>query len=223
MKFLSASPAAGHVSAATLAAAFVLLLSAPAARAIGSFGKPPSAPPQVTTATNFTWADPFADDGVAKAGLDAVCTATSTFPAMLYLLHDLYDRPPLGLWTWGDALKAFFRGREYPGGWEGQDRHLHDRELVLMEMRDVPEKVRQWIEDQDDNDGEGKGLFAVYDRPDDENVQVEGLAAKVPEGLKRHEKAILENRVVIFAPGALYRILPLWVGKGSPCEGECAA
>jgi hypothetical protein len=28
------------------------------------------------------------------------------------------------------------------------------------------------------------------------------------------------NRVVIFAPGAVYEVLPLFVAEGSGCEGE---
>jgi hypothetical protein len=207
-----------------------LLALAPAALAIGPQRPPP--PPEVTLAKNFAWSDPWsANSSFLLEGLEAACTAEREFTggAKLFLLHDLFESYPLGLAPWADALKLFFKGREYPGEFDGWDHHLHDRELVLMPYLEIPRRVREWIAEQDKTDGPGKGLFAVYDLPDDaeatkdpkvKKTKVKGPAAEIPEELELHRRRIEEHRIAIFAPGALYSILPLWVAEGSDCEGQ---
>ncbi|KAK7946441.1 uncharacterized protein PG986_010762 [Apiospora aurea] len=169
--------------------------------------------PGATTATkNFRWKNPFSDEAAAASNLLLLkpsCSATRSFKAHQYLLDDLKEAPPLGLGPYADRLKAFFQGREYPGSWDGLDPHGYDRNVVLMEWEDAPVAVRAWIDEQakqkktEKTDGEkkkedlsGKGLFAVY----------------------RKARAPKDHKVIIFAPGAIYETLPLWVAEGSDCE-----
>ncbi|KAK2011655.1 hypothetical protein LZ32DRAFT_659477 [Colletotrichum eremochloae] len=207
---------------ASLSLAAALLLTGTGTAAIG---KPPAPQAKTTMADNFPWRDPFAA-GTAGA-YAAVCEASATFPAAQYTLHDLFDKPPTGLFHYGDGLKAFFSGREYPGGWAGLDRHMYDRNLLMMEYADVPPRARAWIEaqeraaDGDDNDdGAGKGLFAVFDKPASPEDKVTERVVVPPEG--EVDRALDGNRVVIFAPGALYHVLPLFVADGSDCEDTLA-
>ncbi|KAK2053127.1 hypothetical protein LY76DRAFT_525258 [Colletotrichum caudatum] len=177
-------------------------------------------------ADNFPWRDPFAADG----DYAAACEASATFPAAQYTLHDLFDKPPTGLFNYADGLRAFFAGREYPGGWAGLDRHMYERNVLVMEYADVPPRARAWIEAQerraaDDDDagaGGGKGLFAVFDKPASAEDKVTQRVAVPPEGEGEVDRALDASRVAIFAPGALYHVLPLFVADGSDCEDALA-
>lgn len=200
-----------------------------AVAAFGAHNQPPKG--EVTKTDNFVWADPFHDHRLAHK-LTAACTVERTFHAREFLLHDLYEHDPKGLWAYGDALKTIFKGRPYPGGWDGLDPHMYDRPLLLMDYVDVPLAVREWIEegerevdDEDLGDAgdaekkkeiEGrKNLFAVFERP----TEPEQKVTKTVVPAKTAAKAALlrpldAKRVVIFAPGALYGILPLWAAAG---------
>ncbi|KAK1673792.1 hypothetical protein BDP55DRAFT_669236 [Colletotrichum godetiae] len=179
-------------------------------------GKPPMPQAKTTMADNFPWRDPF-----TSATTDAytpTCSSSKTFSATQYTLHDLFDKPPTGLFPWGDGLKTFFSGREYPGGWAGLDRHMYDRNVLMMEYADVPVRVREWIEEEERADGTGKGLFAVFEKP-------AGEGDKVTERVEIADEVDREldgGRVAIFAPGALYPVLPLFVADGSDCEATLA-
>lgn len=191
---------------------FALLLS-PAVAMIGppAGENKPLIPPKVdpTKLENFTWSDPFSSPRLAD--FDVACTSQHTFTASEYQLHDLQLEEPKGLGPYGDALKALFGGRPYPGGWEGMDAHGYERNLLKMEYADVPVRVREWIEEQEETDGPGKGLFGVYDKP--------GQGERVTGAAKLTNVDSARSLVVIFAPGAMYETLPLWVAEGSDCEG----
>ncbi|KAK8073942.1 hypothetical protein PG994_004841 [Apiospora phragmitis] len=222
--------------ASKLATAFLLcslsLLGSPASAQESinvGFGNPkperPGGPGAATATKDFRWKDPFSPGAAAAASSDMLllkpsCSATRSFQAHQYLLDDLNEAPPLGLGPYADRLKAFSQGREYPGSWDGVDPHGYDRNVVLMEWDDVPAAVRAWIDEQaktkkkkgvkeesgkggktkmtdkEKEDRSGKGLFAVY----------------------RKARAPKDHKVVIFAPGAIYETLPLWVVEGSDCE-----
>ncbi|KAK1982992.1 hypothetical protein LZ30DRAFT_589375 [Colletotrichum cereale] len=189
-------------------------------------GKPPVPQAKTTMADNFPWRDPFAT-GTAAAAYAPACEASATFPARQYTLHDLSDKPPTGLSHYADGLKAFFAGREYPGGWAGLDRHMYDRNVLLMEYADVPPRARAWIEAQervsaadDDAAAAGKGLFAVFDKPASADDKVTERVAVPAEG--DVDRALDADRVAIFAPGALYHVLPLFVADGSDCQDALA-
>lgn len=179
---------------------FVLLASALA----DSRGPPAPAanvPPKVepTKLDNFTWADPFSSRKDHQ--FYPACESFRTFSASEFQLHDLSEPEPEGLLPYREPLMASFYGRPYPGGWNGIDAHGYERNLLKMEYQEVPTQVREWIEVQERVEGPGKGLFAVFTK------------AGVSETTDADEK------IVVFAPGALYETLPLWVSQDSGCEG----
>lgn len=161
----------------------------------------------------FVWADPFPQ---SAQSYEPTCEAAKHFWGLEYTLHDLTNDPPKGLKPWAEGLKGFFKQRQYPGGWSGYDRHGYDRTIMKMEYTDVPVEVRQWIENEARTDGPGKGLFGVFRKPTDAEEAIEE-AIKFDAEVDRADDT---NKVLIFAPGAIYHILPLWVAGESSCKGE---
>ncbi|KAH8785190.1 hypothetical protein F5883DRAFT_445083 [Diaporthe sp. PMI_573] len=181
-------------------------------------GPEDNVPPKIEPSKleNFTWTDPFSSPKLAN--FDTTCESQRTFKAFEYQLHDLQLPEPNGLGPYSEALKTFFGGRPYPGGWDGIDAHRYERNLLKMEYADVPVKVREWIEEEERSEGPGKGLFAIYQKPEEgETVK---KTAKLPDADKAEKlRPLDEKKTVIFAPGALYENLPLWIAEGSKCEG----
>ena len=162
----------------------------------------------------WVWSDPFP---AAKASaFEPSCEAVKHFFALEYTLHELMEEPPNGLKPWAGGLKKLFKQREYPGGWSGYDRHGYERAIMKMDYTDVPLALREWIEEQERTDGEGKGLYGVFKKPSDETEEIESVLEK-PAELDRKQD---EDKVVIFAPGAIYHVLPLWVAETSDCKGK---
>ena len=169
-----------------------------------------------------------------------VCSSERTFQATEYLLDDLQELPPHGLIPWVEALRKVFTNRPYPGSWDGVDPHGYDRNMLMMEYSEVPEGVKRWIEGQEWADSDsakdvakkdktsGKGLFAVLAKANvDIGEKIVATATELKEESKPQTKEEWEewrngdkNRVVIFAPGAIYENAPLWVAEGSDCEGK---
>ncbi|KAH6899638.1 hypothetical protein B0T10DRAFT_1099 [Thelonectria olida] len=193
-----------------LTPASLLLLSAAGASHAFNFKK--QVPPDFVE--NFDWKDPF--QLKALASFDASCESSASFAALEYTLHNLMDPHPDGLKPWATGLKEVFSGKEYPGGWAGLDRHLHDRSLLLMDYDKIPVLVREWIEEQERTDGKGKALFAIFDKPKKEGHEIKSVV-KFPseDKIDRSQDA---QKVAIFAPGALYPVLPLWAAEGSECK-----
>lgn len=187
------------------------------ALAFGGEPKPEVPPKSEPTKTdNFTWADPFASPLLSQ--FTSRCEGRATFPALEFQLHDLSAPEPQGLEPYSEALKGAFVGRPYPGGWDGVDAHGYERELVRMEWAAVPARVRRWIAEQEEVGGaQGKGLFAVFEKPAEEGKLVKGTVDLDGGDVTEGE----EERTVVFAPGAIYETLPLWVADGSGCEGMC--
>lgn len=176
---------------------------------------PASANPQIHIATvvdPFPWDNPF-HTASPPEGFTATCTSTRTFPATQHMVQDLNEPPPIGLEPWSDVVPYFFGGRPYPGSWEGMDHKGGARELVKMRWGDVPRLVRGWIRERQraDSEDEERYLFGVYES---------GEGGKVKEMKVLGEEEGEDDLVVMFAAGALYGILPLWVAEGSDCEGE---
>lgn len=186
------------------------------ALAIGPSQPEHKVPPKVapTKFENFTWADPFSSSKIGQ--FDVACESSRKFTAHEYQIHDLHDPEPIGLAPYGEALKSIFGGRPYPGGWDGMDPHGYERTLVKMAYETVPVRVKEWIAEQETTRGPGKGLFAVYDKPDKVDQEVSTTADLGESG---DDRSLDEKRVVIFAPGAIYDTLPLWVAEDSKCEG----
>lgn len=180
------------------------------------FGGKAPAKPQPNLVDGFVWADPFETDAISS--FDVTCETEKRFEALEYTLHDLMEPPPKGLFTWASGLKTFFAGREYPGGWSGYDRHLHDRAILRMDYDKVPLELRKWIEEEDRTGGKGKGLFAVFEKPKLEGDTFDAVV-KFPAA-SEVDRAQDQEKVAIFAPGAIYHVLPLWAAEESRCKGE---
>lgn len=187
-----------------------------ASGALAASSSAPKENPEVTMTEGFTWVDPFTAETLAN--FSPSCDVLHTFPATQYTLHNLFTAQPNGLLNWAESLKKVFTGRPFPGGWDGLDAHLHNRNILMMKYSDVPIKVREWIENEERINGKGKGLFAVYPKAESMSHRVkETVKFADGEGGDREKD---EDRVVIFAPGAIYGILPLWVAEGSGCEAD---
>ncbi|KAJ4369312.1 hypothetical protein N0V86_009143 [Didymella sp. IMI 355093] len=72
------------------------------------------------------------------------CTTKSTYKAAIYTLKELYP----DLETFAPQLKVFYNKQLYPGSWSGIDKHGNDRELLKMDMAELPWKVREWIKSE---------------------------------------------------------------------------
>ncbi|KAJ4412068.1 hypothetical protein N0V82_008868 [Gnomoniopsis sp. IMI 355080] len=187
------------------------LLFSPCLASVGPSVPESPVPPKVdpTKLDNFTWRDPFSSPKIHQ--FDAACESSRTFSASEFQLHDLSTPEPQGLLPFRKQLLAVFGSRDYPGGWDGMDAHGYERNLLKMEHKEVPVQVREWIEAQEQNDGPGKGLFAVIDKngKDESAGKKEGESQSVVDG----------DKIVLFAPGAIYETLPLWLAEDSGCEG----
>jgi hypothetical protein len=200
---------------AALAVSYLALASASVGPAAPGVQKRPEAEP--TKMEDFKWSDPFSSSKIRK--FTPSCSAEATFKAREYLLDDLSEDAPLGLSAWADALRKIFKGRAYPGSWDGWDPHGYDRNLLMMEYSEVPIPVREWIEEQERTDGSGKGLFAVYEKPRDAQHKIQNVAKFPNKGMAPALRPLDKKKVVMFTPGALYDILPLWVAEKSGCKG----
>ncbi|KAK4205443.1 heterokaryon incompatibility protein-domain-containing protein [Triangularia verruculosa] len=165
---------------------------------------------------NWKWPNPFQSSRAAK--YEATCQVQRSFKAEEFKLDDLAQNPPLGLLPWRDALKDVFAEREYPGGWDGIDNHGYDRNVLKMDYETVPLKVREWIEEQERKELPGQGLFALFARPAPGTRVFKQVP--VPEEPTPEFREKDDRRVVIFAPGAIYESLPLWLGEDSGCDDE---
>lgn len=201
-----------------LVASYIVAVSAGMGPSVPGQQKRPEGKP--AKMEDFQWADPFSSSKIRK--FTAACDAEKTFHAREYLLDDLSEKPPMGLLPWHEALKKIFAGRAYPGSWDGWDPHGYDRNLLMMEYSDVPIPVREWIEEQERTDGKGKGLFAVYEKPKDSEHLIQNVAKFPTKGMTPALRPLDKKKIVLFAPGAIYDLLPLWVAEGSDCKGMCS-
>lgn len=123
--FASSDPVAAASSAADPAA------SGPAAA---------SAPPaEDPTPVGALWTAAWNDSTLAP--YTKSCATRTTHRGQIYTLKNLYP----DLETFAPQLKVFYNKQLYPGSWEGIDKHGNDRELIKMDMTDLPWKVREWI------------------------------------------------------------------------------
>ena len=164
---------------------------------------------------DFKWVRPFPDDGLPPGGFNVPCQAIGTFKAHQHKLSDLKNAES----PWAGVVESMINGHMYAGSWDGVD-HKHDkREIIVMEYKDVPAPVLDWIDAQQHDAENGKPwLFSVYEKPkpdkDDGPRGGEPKWAPAKGGDARDE-----DKVLVFPAGAIYEILPLWVAKGSNCEG----
>lgn len=191
-------------------------LLASSAEALIGGGPPPKPNVKPHIVDGFAWRDPFALE--AMATLEPACEVTKKFQVSEFTLNDLLVKAPQGLKPWASGLKKLFSEREYPGGWAGIDVHGLEREILSMEYTDVPLELRKWIEEQERTEGAGKGLFGVFDKPQTANDTItEPVTIPSADSVDR---SLDEGRVAIFAPGAIYHVLPLWAAEDSNCKGK---
>ena len=182
--------------------------------------------PEIDEATfliDFKWHNPFhRDEDIVTRHFEPDCEATGTVHAMQYKFKDLDVDLPGGLAPWKDALQPFL-ARDYPGSWEAIDPGGANRDLLMMEYHDVPAPVREWVEEQHRIPYNDKiWLIGIFGKP----KTPEGGGKPVAEGISadKFDEVPAKDKVLIFAPGAMYEVLPLFVAKNaeSPgCEGEC--
>lgn len=187
----------------------------------------------------FKWSRPFPDDGSDPGGFHVNCKAKKTFHAKMYKLFDLPAQPPGGLAPWHDAIEDFMGHSDFMGSWDGVDHKGQEREIVVMEWKDVPLPVRQWIEEQQADPSEGnkrKWYFGVFEKPKEPGERIFGTvkpkiaapaATESPQEGQAHPTHDAqpvkdlkdEDKILVFPAGAIYEILPLWVAQGSgACE-----
>jgi len=187
---------------------------------------------------------PFDNGLEAPIGWESACEAHGTFKARQYDLAVEGDRTrplPFGLGPWEGAIKNFLHGRAYPGHFRGdkgeEDGSAHGSRKVFltMEWTEVPRAVRRWVEDHQRKewvDQHEHWMFAVLEHPQgDETIPStlppppastavgEDGAAAAPSGRVVEDK----DKVLFFAAGAIYELLPLWVAEGSQCESKSRA
>lgn len=201
-------------------------LAAATPASAGGFGAEPPKP-AMTVAKGFKWKDPFSSP--ALADFTASCTTSIKLRANEFTLHEMKWLYPRGLWEWFNSLQREFGKLEYPGAWQGEDWHGSFRTILTMELEDVPERVRHWVDAQkrssDPASKESKGLFLVYEKKKtkDPKEMINAPANSIPDSVQGKERTeAIKKRIMIFAPGALYRILPLFAAdSASPeCAGE---
>lgn len=201
----------------TVAIAVAATLAGTASAQLG-FGRPPNPLDKAksTLVEDFIWRDPFTESTAEQ--YTPTCEVEVTFPAEQYTLHQLWDKQPQGLWSWGQALKEFWYTKEYPGSWSGLDRHGWDRNVLLMHYDKVPALVREWIEEQDRTDSDLAHLFGIFDKPADKHQRVNDRVEVPKDGPM--DRSLDEKRVILFAPAALNYILPLFAAGDSDCKGR---
>jgi hypothetical protein len=107
------------VNSVALAASYIMSAAAFAGPEVPGVHQRPTGTP--SKLEDFEWADPFSQRKMKK--FVPACDVEKTFKAREYLLDDLQEKPPKGLSPWADALKKIFKGRPYPGSWDGIDPH----------------------------------------------------------------------------------------------------
>ncbi|PSN74687.1 hypothetical protein BS50DRAFT_469665, partial [Corynespora cassiicola Philippines] len=70
------------------------------------------------------------------------CTSRTTFTAGIYKLSEMYP----ALKDFAPQLKIFYNKQLYPGSWEGIDLHGTERELLKMDMEQIPFAVREYLQ-----------------------------------------------------------------------------
>ena len=185
-------------------------------------------------AESFKWQRPFPDDHETPMGFESHCNVLHQFHAKQFKFHEFHG-PELR--KWGDMLTDFYTRMPYPGHWDGVNEGGDNRDLMMMDWKDVPKHVQKWIEEQllsgKAEDNRWSYLIAPKnpDKGEEKVTKSIALAAEPTmspgenmEGQKRELVPKLKDKekVLFFIAGAIYDILPLWVAKHAKCESELA-
>ncbi|KAL5877054.1 hypothetical protein ACKVWC_006208 [Pyricularia oryzae] len=191
--------------------------------------------PTHRTLSTFLWTRPFLDlelkaenphadpkdlDRDIPGGFHVYCEATKTFAARQLTAADLHKPPPDGLEPWAAALDVALHQRVYPGGWDGEELIGDGMQVLVMEYSDVPPTVRRFVEQEGvDAHTAKRWQFGVYDKPGRAGKQ-RRVAFGEGSSYVEDRPTAPQDKVMIFAPGALYDILPLWVADDSACKKQ---
>lgn len=160
---------------------------------------------------DFHWTRPFPYDNTAPLHTETKCEVTRTFRAEQWTLGDLRSSP------WRTAIDTYTGWHSYPGSWEGADHGSQQRQYLIMDWLDVPVPVRRWVDAEEHHDRkegtQGKWwMFGQFERP---------ITLRRYGDLDRNGTSVQDaDKVLLFAPAAMYEILPLWVAEGSECDGN---
>jgi hypothetical protein len=99
----------------------------------------PSAAADEPTPVGALWTAQW--DNTALKPYTQHCHNKNTYNAKIYKLNELYP----DLKEQAPQLKVFYNKQLYAGSWGGIDVHGTGRELIKMDMADVPYKVREWL------------------------------------------------------------------------------
>jgi hypothetical protein len=127
---------------ALLAASVHASADADADAASSSASAPPpaaSSPVADPTPVGALWTSTW--DNTTLAPFTQSCASRSTHRAQLFTLASLYP----DLETYAPQLKIFYNRQVYPGSWEGVDVHGVERELLKMDVVDLPKAVQEWL------------------------------------------------------------------------------
>ncbi|KAF2028207.1 hypothetical protein EK21DRAFT_102039 [Setomelanomma holmii] len=124
-------------------------------------------------------------DTVALQPYTQHCLNRNTYTAKIYKLNELYP----DLKDFAPELKIFYNKQLYAGSWSGIDEHGVKRDLMRMQLGDMPYKVREYLKQhptqkhfsvQDDSVFFAPG--AIYpilplwvDEPEDDGLECEGV------------------------------------------------
>jgi hypothetical protein len=171
---------------------------------------------------SFQWHAPLDKNELPPDGYEVRCHATKTFYAKQFRLDQL--KPPS---PWAFILSTYLGWHTFPGTWGGLDKGGDEREIIIMEYKDVPQAVRDWIDDEHrikDQEKSKWWMYGVFEKPGKELEEARVVEPKpkdlTPEEQQRYKDIPAEKKVLVFAAAALYENMPLWVAKGSSCEGE---
>ncbi|CAK7203978.1 hypothetical protein SEUCBS139899_006728 [Sporothrix eucalyptigena] len=177
---------------------------------------------------HWNWHRPFPDHGEPPMGFETKCNVVKKFHARNYRLGDLRNGEDHPLYPFSDAIQRHIAGRTYPGSWDGVDHGGMQRDLLMMDWRELPVYVRQWIEREEmkrpDRDDGRQWRFMVFQKkPKKSGATATAPLKAIPtEGADVSTWTLPEvsdrDKVVFFAPGQLYPILPLFNAKGG---GKC--
>ncbi|KAH8702895.1 hypothetical protein GQ44DRAFT_631008 [Phaeosphaeriaceae sp. PMI808] len=101
--------------------------------------EPESAPFEEPTPTGQLWTAKW--DSVALQPYTQHCLNRNTYTAKIYKLSELYP----DLKEFAPELKVFYNKQLYAGSWNGVDEHGAKRDLMRMELSEIPFKVREWL------------------------------------------------------------------------------
>ncbi len=177
---------------------------------------------------SFKWQRPFPDDDTPPMGFETKCDVHIKLHAKQYKFREFDEH----LKPWAATLREFYDRRPYQGHWDGVNEGGDNRDIIMMEWREVPRLVRDWIEKQQSlgKDQDNRWTYVVLPRPKHTGDTVSASdIIRAPRAASAGEPASSatpapkvkdKDKVLFFQAGATYDILPLWVAHKSKCESK---